>query len=43
MPYLDAYWRDYVAEAGLALSPTQGGAYPPGVRARRHRGVEPRS
>jgi predicted TIM-barrel fold metal-dependent hydrolase len=31
MPYLDAYWRDYVAEAGLALSPHQGGAYPPGI------------
>lgn len=28
-PYLDDYWRGYVAEAGLVLSPSQGGAYPP--------------
>jgi predicted TIM-barrel fold metal-dependent hydrolase len=28
-PYLDGYWRGYVAEGGLSLSPTQGGAYPP--------------
>jgi uncharacterized protein len=28
-PYLDAYWRGYITEGGLALSPTQGGAYPP--------------
>jgi predicted TIM-barrel fold metal-dependent hydrolase len=29
IPYLDRYWRGYVAEGGVALSPTQGGAYPP--------------
>jgi uncharacterized protein len=28
-PYLDRYWRGYIAEGGLSLSPTQGGAYPP--------------
>ena len=28
-PYLDGYWRSYISEGGLALSPTQGGAYPP--------------
>jgi uncharacterized protein len=28
-PHLDPYWRGYVAEGGLSLSPTQGGAYPP--------------
>jgi predicted TIM-barrel fold metal-dependent hydrolase len=28
-PYLDRYWRSYVAEGGLHLSPSQGGAYPP--------------
>jgi hypothetical protein len=28
-PHLDPYWRGYIAEGGLALSPTQGGAYPP--------------
>ncbi|EHR50728.1 putative TIM-barrel fold metal-dependent hydrolase [Saccharomonospora marina XMU15] len=28
-PYLDPYWRTYVVESGLSLSPTQGGAYPP--------------
>ncbi len=27
--YLDPYWRGYVAEGGLSLSPSQGGAYPP--------------
>jgi len=27
--HLDPYWRGYVAEGGIALSPTQGGAYPP--------------
>jgi uncharacterized protein len=31
-PYLDAYWRSYVTEAGLSLSPSQGGAYPAGIR-----------
>ncbi|MDQ4117583.1 MAG: amidohydrolase [Actinomycetota bacterium] len=31
-PYLDAYWRDYVGEAGLTLPPGQGGAYPPAIR-----------
>jgi predicted TIM-barrel fold metal-dependent hydrolase len=30
-PYLDGYWRGYVADGGLALSPSQGGAYPPGA------------
>lgn len=29
--YLDAYWRSYVADGGVNLSPTQGGAYPPAV------------
>lgn len=28
-PFLAAYWRDYVDNANLALSPTQAGAYPP--------------
>lgn len=28
-PYLDEYWRGYIAEGGLFLSPSQGGAYPP--------------
>jgi uncharacterized protein len=28
-PYLDAYWRGYLADGGLSLSPSQGGAYPP--------------
>lgn len=28
-PYLDEYWRDYVADAGISLAPSQGGAYPP--------------
>lgn len=28
-PYLEPYWRSYVAEGGLSISPTQGGAYPP--------------
>ena len=28
-PYLDDYWRDYVANAGLRLAPHVGGAYPP--------------
>jgi uncharacterized protein len=27
-PYMDDYWRDYVANAGLMLSPTITGAYP---------------
>jgi uncharacterized protein len=27
-PYMDEYWRDYVANAGLMLSPTITGAYP---------------
>lgn len=31
LPYLDDYWRDYIAGAGLRLSPTVGGAYPPGA------------
>jgi uncharacterized protein len=29
-PYMDDYWRDYVANAGLMLSPTITGAYPAG-------------
>lgn len=28
-PYLSAYWHDYVDNANLALSASQGGAYPP--------------
>ncbi|WP_214403513.1 amidohydrolase family protein [Pseudonocardia lacus] len=28
-PFMDRYWRGYIAEGGVALSPTQGGAYPP--------------
>jgi predicted TIM-barrel fold metal-dependent hydrolase len=28
-PYLDSYWREYVAEARMSLSPSFGGAYPP--------------
>ena len=28
-PYLDDYWRDYVANAGMRLNPTLTGAYPP--------------
>jgi predicted TIM-barrel fold metal-dependent hydrolase len=28
-PYLDEYWRGYLTEGGLKLSPSQGGAYPP--------------
>ncbi|WP_232665871.1 amidohydrolase family protein [Pseudonocardia sp. TRM90224] len=28
-PYLDEYWRSYIAEGGVFLSPSQGGAYPP--------------
>lgn len=31
-PYLDGYWRAYVADAGLTLSPSLGGAYPLGAR-----------
>ncbi|MEJ2860742.1 amidohydrolase family protein [Actinomycetospora flava] len=27
--YLDGYWRNYVADGGITLSPTQAGAYPP--------------
>lgn len=32
LPYMDRYWREYVADAGLALSPSLGGAYPLGAR-----------
>ncbi len=32
LPYLDPYWRRYVADAGISLSPHQGGAYPIGIR-----------
>jgi predicted TIM-barrel fold metal-dependent hydrolase len=28
-PHMDRYWRGYITEGGIALSPTQGGAYPP--------------
>jgi hypothetical protein len=28
-PYLDAYWRGYLTDGGVSLSPSQGGAYPP--------------
>jgi predicted TIM-barrel fold metal-dependent hydrolase len=31
IPYLDDYWRDYIAGAELRLSPTLAGAYPPGA------------
>lgn len=30
-PYLDAYWRRYVTDAGLTLSPSLAGAYPAGA------------
>ncbi|WP_344020396.1 amidohydrolase family protein [Pseudonocardia kongjuensis] len=29
--HMDPYWRDYTTDGGVSLSPTQGGAYPPGV------------
>jgi predicted TIM-barrel fold metal-dependent hydrolase len=32
MPYFDDYWREYVGDAGMQLSPTVTGAYPPGAR-----------
>jgi uncharacterized protein len=32
LPYFDDYWREYVADAGVQLSPTLNGAYPPGAR-----------
>jgi uncharacterized protein len=32
LPYFEDYWRDYVADAGLQLSPTLNGAYPAGAR-----------
>ncbi|MBW0106615.1 amidohydrolase family protein [Pseudonocardia sp. KRD291] len=31
LPYLDTYWRSYVSEGGVSLSPSQGGAYPPAI------------
>jgi uncharacterized protein len=31
LPYMDDYWRDYVAGAGLELAPSLWGAYPPGL------------
>jgi uncharacterized protein len=30
-PFLDGYWRSYVTDANLRLSPTFGGSYPPGA------------
>lgn len=30
-PYMEAYWRNYVTDASLALSPSLGGAYPLGA------------
>ncbi|WP_236791586.1 amidohydrolase family protein [Amycolatopsis sp. GM8] len=30
-PYLDDYWRSYVTDANLRLSPSVGNAYPPGA------------
>jgi uncharacterized protein len=30
-PYMDEYWREYVAHAGLRLSPSLGGSYPDGA------------
>jgi uncharacterized protein len=32
LPYFDDYWRNYVADAGVQLSPTVTGAYPAGAR-----------
>jgi predicted TIM-barrel fold metal-dependent hydrolase len=32
LPYFDDYWREYVADAGVQLSPTVTGAYPAGAR-----------
>jgi len=32
LPYFDDYWREYVDEAGVQLSPTLTGAYPTGAR-----------
>jgi predicted TIM-barrel fold metal-dependent hydrolase len=32
-PYLDEYWRDYLANSELVLSPSLQGAYPPAVLA----------
>jgi hypothetical protein len=29
LPYLEPYWRTYIQDGGVFLSPTQGGAYPP--------------
>lgn len=31
-PYLDSYWRSYITDAGMALSPSLAGAYPAGAR-----------
>jgi predicted TIM-barrel fold metal-dependent hydrolase len=31
VPYMDDYWRDYVANAGMYLSPTLNGTYPAAV------------
>jgi predicted TIM-barrel fold metal-dependent hydrolase len=33
MPHLDDYWRDYLANSGLQLSPHLSGSYPPGAAA----------
>jgi uncharacterized protein len=48
-PYMDDYWRDYLANAGLALSPSLSGSYPPhasvppaDVDALRERVLDPR-
>ncbi|MEU3274944.1 amidohydrolase family protein [Saccharomonospora sp. NPDC006951] len=30
-PYFDRYWRSYIEDANLGLSPSAGGAYPPGA------------
>ncbi|MBN9107464.1 MAG: amidohydrolase [Pseudonocardia sp.] len=32
LAHMDPYWRTYVVEAGIGLSPTQGGAYPARIR-----------
>jgi predicted TIM-barrel fold metal-dependent hydrolase len=32
-PHMDDYWRDYLANAGLVLSPNLGGSYPPSAPA----------
>ncbi len=40
VPYMDDYWRDYVANAGMYLSPTLSGTYPEAVSPAPPSGVE---